>query len=131
MTSIGSLRRDEVPSRRARRIASTLLAVYAVLLALVLLSPSNHLQSSLIVDVLMKPLSHVGLAFDDTTFNRLEVLSNAAIIAPVTFLGSMVWPRWPTPSEPRARPTGHASPTSASGLDRLGCRCPFSQVGIG
>jgi glycopeptide antibiotics resistance protein len=67
------------------------LALYAVLLAVALFSPTSHVQSSLVVhvgDLLRHPLPDAWV-----TFTRAEVLMNVVIIAPLTFLGSLVWPR--------------------------------------
>ena len=73
--------------------ARILLAVYSVLLALALFSPSSQQQSSAV--------AHLGALLDSlgapsrlVTFPRLEVVMNAAIVAPVTLLGSLSWPSW-------------------------------------
>ena len=76
----------------SQRIASSVLAVYTLLLAVALFSPSNHAQSQMVL-WLVRQLDHVGVPPRIDTFKRLEVLMNAAIIAPLTFLGSVVWPR--------------------------------------
>ena len=68
-----------------------LLVSYALVLAVVLFSPTSDVQSSLVVD-----LAHVlQLVLPDAwvTFTRVEVLMNVVIIAPLVLLGSMVWPR--------------------------------------
>jgi glycopeptide antibiotics resistance protein len=71
--------------------ARPLLLLYALLLVVVLFSPSSHVQSSLVVD-----LGHFLRTFlpdSWVTFTRVEIVMNAVIIAPLTFLGSIVWPR--------------------------------------
>jgi glycopeptide antibiotics resistance protein len=60
-------------------------------LAVVLFSPTSHVQASLVND-LVKVLQAV-LPDSWVTFGRVEVLMNAVIIAPLSFLGSRVWPR--------------------------------------
>ncbi len=69
-----------------------MLLLYAAGLLLVLFSPTAEVQTALVVhgaDVLQ-------LFFPDAwvTPSRVEVLMNVAIIAPVAFLGSIIWPRW-------------------------------------
>jgi glycopeptide antibiotics resistance protein len=76
-----------------RRIIGSVLAVYLVLLAVALLAPTNTDQSSM-VHWLITRLIHVGASSDAVSFSRMEFVMNVAIIAPATFLGSLVWPRW-------------------------------------
>ena len=73
--------------------ARILLGVYAVLLALALFSPSSQVQSSAVVH-LSSVLSSLGFPAKFVTYPRLEVLMNAAIVAPLTFLASLSWPSW-------------------------------------
>lgn len=75
----------------SRRLASVLLAVYALALLVALLSPTSTVQSSLVLDL----VKVVDLVLPDTwvTFDRAEVVMNAAIIAPLTFLGALTFPR--------------------------------------
>lgn len=75
------------------RAARILLGIYAVLLALALFSPSSQLQSSAVVH-LSSALSSLGVPAQVVTYPRLEVLMNAAIVAPLTFLASLSWPEW-------------------------------------
>lgn len=74
-------------------VARILLGVYSVLLALALFSPSSQVQSSAVVH-LGSVLSSLGVPEKLVTFPRLEVLMNAAIVAPLTFLASLSWPSW-------------------------------------
>ncbi len=76
-----------------RRHARVLLAVYAVLLLVALFSPTSDRQSAA-VEWLGTILSHAGFPPGITSFTRLEVVMNAVIIAPVTFLASLVRPRY-------------------------------------
>ena len=79
---------------RGERLAGrvgVLLLLYVLVLAAVLFSPTSHVQASL-VDGLVHVLQAV-LPDSWVDFSRVEVLMNAVIIAPVTFLGSCVWPR--------------------------------------
>ena len=73
--------------------ARILLVVYSMLLALALFSPSSEHQSSAVVH-LGSLLTSLGVPSRFVTFPRLEVVMNAAIIAPVTFLGSLSFPSW-------------------------------------
>ena len=68
-----------------------LLAFYAVLLAVVLFSPTSDVQASLVVDV--AGVLQMVLPDAWVTFTRVEVLLNVVIIAPLALLCSMVWPR--------------------------------------
>ena len=74
-------------------VARILLGVYSVLLAVALFSPSSQVQSSAVVH-LGSVLSSLGVPAKLVTFPRLEVLMNAAIVAPLTFLASLSWPAW-------------------------------------
>jgi glycopeptide antibiotics resistance protein len=76
-----------------RWAARILLAVYSVLLAIALFSPSSEHQSSAVAH-LGSLLASLGVPSRVVTFPRLEVVMNAAIIAPVTFLGSLSFPSW-------------------------------------
>ena len=73
--------------------ARILLAVYSALLAIALFSPSSEHQSSAVAH-LGSVLSSMGMPSRLVTYPRLEVVMNAAIIAPVTFLGSLSFPSW-------------------------------------
>lgn len=69
-----------------------LLLLYVLVLGAVLFSPSAHVQTSLVDDGaralrLVLPDSWVG-------FGPVEIAMNAVIIAPLTFLASMAWPRF-------------------------------------
>ena len=74
-------------------VARILLGIYSVLLALALFSPTSQLQSSAVVH-LGSLLSSLGVPAKFVTFPRLEVVMNAAIVAPFTFLASLSWPSW-------------------------------------
>ena len=73
--------------------ARILLAVYSALLAIALFSPSSEHQSSAVAH-LGSVLSSMGVPSRLVTYPRLEVVMNAAIVAPVTFLGSLSFPSW-------------------------------------
>jgi glycopeptide antibiotics resistance protein len=68
---------------------------YAVLLALVLLWPNSDRQSGMVL-WLSHILTSAGASSAVVTYARLEVVMNAAIVAPLTFLGSwsIVRLRW-------------------------------------
>ena len=75
-----------------RRAALVALAVYVVALAVALLAPTSGTQSEMaswVVDL------GRALGFDAQTATqaRAEFLCNAAILAPVSALGSIMWPR--------------------------------------
>ena len=71
--------------------ARILLVVYSVLLGLALFSPSSQQQSSAVVH-LGSLLTSLGIPTNLVTFPRMEVVMNAVIVAPVTFLASLSWP---------------------------------------
>jgi glycopeptide antibiotics resistance protein len=75
------------------RHARILLGVYSVLLALALFFPNSDHQASAVAR-LSDLLVWLGAPSRFVTFNRLEVVMNAVIVAPVTLLASLVWPRW-------------------------------------
>ncbi len=82
----------------ARRVAGLALALYAGLLAVVLLSPSSTTQSGLVTR-LVTELDRLGAPATLVTYARAEVLMNAVIIVPLTFLGTLVirrlrWQDW-------------------------------------
>ena len=74
-------------ARRAR----PLLAAYALVLLVVLLSPTSTVQSSLVHDLVR--VLHVFLPDRLITFDRAEVALNAVIIAPLSFLGWLAFTR--------------------------------------
>ena len=78
--------------RRSHRAAKILLVVYSVFLAAVLFSPTSDRQNDAVV-WLGSVLVALGVPEHIVMFGRLEVVMNVAIIAPVTFLGSIVQPR--------------------------------------
>ncbi len=84
-------------SRRTVRLAQVLLAVYVVALVVALFSPSNDHQSAMLV-WLSHRLQDLGIPYRAAPFSRLEIIMNALIIAPVSFLGSYVvrwgWRDW-------------------------------------
>jgi len=76
---------------RVTRWTRPLLLLYVLVLVVALFSPSSDTQSGLVDDLArvldpVLPASWLG-------FTRLEVLCNVAIIAPVSLLGSIAWPR--------------------------------------
>ena len=82
---------DRAASTPLTRWARPLLAAYALVLLVVLFAPTSHVQASLVND-----LVHVLRLVTPNTwvdFTRAEVVMNAVIIAPISLLGSLVWPR--------------------------------------
>jgi glycopeptide antibiotics resistance protein len=75
------------------RHSGSLLALYLVLLAVALFSPSSEQQSNAVV-WLEDLLRVLGAPPRLTGYDRLEVVMNAVIVAPATFLASMVVPRF-------------------------------------
>ncbi len=75
------------------RHAKVLLVAYGVFLALALLSPASTLQSDS-VRLVGQLLSHLGAPEALTLQPRLEFAMNAVIIAPVPFLGYLLFPKY-------------------------------------
>jgi glycopeptide antibiotics resistance protein len=75
------------------RNARWLLGGYSVFLAFALFSPTSEKQSGA-VSWLGRLLVDLGVSPSVASFARLEVLTNAAIIVPLSFLGSLVLTRW-------------------------------------
>lgn len=75
------------------RHAKLLLAVYGVFLFLALLSPASTLQSDSVA-LLGRLLSHLDVPASLTVQPRLEFIMNAVIIAPVPFLGYLLFPQY-------------------------------------
>lgn len=74
-----------------RRVLTSALVVYSVLLAVALLAPTSGTQSDMaswVVDL------GRGLGFSPQTATqaRAEFLCNALILVPVSVLGSLLWP---------------------------------------
>ena len=67
--------------------------VYAVLLAWAVFWPSSGEQNSM-VHWLEVQLRTIGLPWRWTTFGKLEIVMNAVIVAPLTFLAAIVKPSW-------------------------------------
>ena len=69
---------------------------YLVVLFLALFSPASSTQSHLVFELSRALGSLHVLPGSWVTYTRMEVVSNALIIAPVSLLGSVVWPqvRW-------------------------------------
>lgn len=83
-----------------RRIAGLALVLYAALLGVVLLSPRSTTQSQLVMRFVTE-VDRLGLPVSVLTYARAEVLMNAAIVVPLTLLGSLVvrrlrWQDWTT-----------------------------------
>jgi glycopeptide antibiotics resistance protein len=79
--------------RRSALVAGALLAIYGIGLLFVLFSPSSTQQAAAVV-WLGHVLSHLGAPDEFVVFSRLEVVMNAVIIAPVTFLATFVRPSY-------------------------------------
>jgi glycopeptide antibiotics resistance protein len=75
------------------RHAGVLLGIYLVLLGIALFSPTSQQQSGAVV-WLEELLRFAGAPPALTSFDRLEVLMNAVIVAPATFLAALVVPRF-------------------------------------
>ena len=76
-----------------KRWPLVLLIGYSALLAVVLFSPGSGAQSGM-VTWLETLLRGMGAPRNWVTFSRLEIIMNAAIVAPVTVLGALILPRW-------------------------------------
>ena len=77
---------------RSRHLVVTgLLVVYSALLLVALFAPTSTEQSAM-VTWLGAVMADLGLPGWLSNYQRLEVVMNAVIIAPVTFLGSMLRP---------------------------------------
>ncbi len=75
-----------------------LLAPYLLVLVVVLFAPTSGVQSGLVRD-LVDVLHRLGASGSVVTYGRAEVIMNAVIIAPVSFLGAFVltrlrWQDW-------------------------------------
>ena len=79
--------------RGRRSILLVLLVAYGLALGLALLAPTSQTQSAM-VDWLGRVLGGVGAPASLTGFRSLEVVMNAVIVAPVSFLGAALWPRY-------------------------------------
>jgi glycopeptide antibiotics resistance protein len=77
---------------RPTRVVGAVLLIYTVLLLLAVLSPTNSDQGHMVL-WLAQRLQDVGVPAAIATFHRLEVVLNALIVAPVSFLGSFLRPR--------------------------------------
>jgi glycopeptide antibiotics resistance protein len=75
-----------------RRAIAVALVVYSALLAVALLAPTSGTQSSMAswVADLGRAL---GFSAQTATQERAEFLCNVAILAPISLLGSLIWPR--------------------------------------
>lgn len=78
------------PTRLTRR-ARVLLVGYALVLLVVLFAPTSTVQASLVMHL----VDFLRLFLPDSwvDFKHAEVVMNAVIIAPLSFLGSLVWRR--------------------------------------
>ena len=79
-------------SLRADKLARPLLVVYGVLLAWALLWPTSTVQNDLVVR-LVQLVNQLHPPAGLVTYARGEVVMNAVIIIPASFLGSLVFPR--------------------------------------
>ena len=70
-------------------LSRRLLLGYAVLLAVVLFSPTSTVQSALVGDLVQ--VLRFALSDRVVTFSRAEVAMNAVIIAPLSFLGTQAY----------------------------------------
>lgn len=76
----------------SRRIAASALAVYSVVLAVVLLNPSQSTNSAVVTQVTAL-LQDLGLPPELTAATRLEFALNVAIFVPLGVLMLLVWVR--------------------------------------
>ena len=72
------------------RHAKVLLGGYSVFLAVALFSPASTEQSGAVYRV-CRLLWDLGMSNTLITFDRMEVLANVVIVAPVSLIGSFVW----------------------------------------
>ncbi len=77
--------------RPRRSTVTIVLAVYTALLLVALLAPTSDEQSGMVTWV-GGVMADLGLPRWLSNYKRLEVVMNALIIAPVSFLGSMLRP---------------------------------------
>ena len=77
---------------KIRRALPALLVLYSVLLAVALLAPTSGDQSAMASWVSDLGV-WVGFAPETANQARAEFLCNIAILAPVSALGSLIWPR--------------------------------------
>ena len=77
--------------RPRRSTVTIVLAVYTALLLVALLAPTSDEQSGMVTWV-GGVMADLGLPRWLSNYQRLEVVMNALIIAPVSFLGSMLRP---------------------------------------
>ena len=80
-------------SSRGRQVTVTAWLAYLALLLLALLAPSSAVQSQLVQGLSSTLQALPVIPPEWVAYPRMEVVSNAAIIAPVSLLGSFVWPR--------------------------------------
>ncbi len=76
---------------RGARTAGLLLVGYTLFLAVAVLSPSSHEQSSAVTWLVVR-LQHLGLP--SVTYQGLEIVMNGVIVAPVTLLASFFRQRY-------------------------------------
>jgi glycopeptide antibiotics resistance protein len=79
-------------SKSMRRLLVGALVVYSVALAVALLAPTSGTQSTMAFRV-TELGTWIGFSPETASQERAELLCNAAILAPVSALGSLVWPR--------------------------------------
>ena len=76
-----------------RRVIAVLLAAWVVVLATTLLAPSAA-GPSWLVESVSAAANAVGVPAALTVPERVEFVLNAAAFAPVSLLGTLLWPRW-------------------------------------
>ena len=77
----------------ARRAVAALLAVWVVVLLVTLLGPSAA-GPSWLVESVARVLETMGAPAFVTEGARVEFVLNAVAFAPVSLLGSLLWPHW-------------------------------------
>lgn len=76
-----------------RRVVAALLTAWVLILAVTLLAPSAA-GPSWLVESVSAAGNAIGVPAALTVPERIEFVLNAAAFAPVSLLGTLLWPRW-------------------------------------
>ena len=78
---------------RTRKVVAVLLAAWVGVLLVMLLGPSAE-GPSWLVETIARVVDSLGAPAAATAPGRVEFVLNAAAFAPVSLLGTLLWPRW-------------------------------------
>ena len=67
--------------------------MYLLFLAVVVLSPTNDVQSALVVRAVEVLVEDIGVPWTLASYDRLEMLANVAMVVPAGALAVMAFPR--------------------------------------